>query len=66
MKAKELREKNINELKRELKEKKETVQQLRFDISMKQAKEHREIRNTKREIARMQTVINESNPNTKA
>ncbi len=60
MKAKELREKNINELKREIEEKKETVRQLRFEISMKQAKDHREMRNTKRDIARLITVIKES------
>ncbi|MDD3497898.1 MAG: 50S ribosomal protein L29 [Candidatus Moranbacteria bacterium] len=59
MKAKELREKNINELKRELEEKKEIVRQLRFDISLKQVKDHREIRNTKREIARLMTIIKE-------
>ena len=66
MKAKELRGKNIEELKREIKEKKETVRQLRFEISMKQAKDHREIRNTKRDVARMITIINESKSNTKA
>lgn len=59
MKAKELREKNINELKRELEEKKEIARQLRFDISLKQVKDHREIRNVKREIARLMTIIKE-------
>jgi large subunit ribosomal protein L29 len=59
MKAKEIREKNVNELKREVREKRETVQQLRFDISMKQAKDHRDVRNTKRDIARILTVVNE-------
>lgn len=61
MKAKEIREKNINELKKILGEKKESVRQLRFGISMKQAKNHREIRNAKREIARMETIISEKN-----
>lgn len=60
MKAKELRGKNINELKREVEDKKETVRQLRFEISMKQAKNHREIRNAKREISRLLTIISES------
>lgn len=59
MKAKELREKNVEELKKELEEKKESVRQLRFEISLKQAKDHREIRNTKRDIAKLLTVINE-------
>jgi len=65
MKAKEIREKKTGELKREVQEKKEIVQQLRFDISMKQAKDHREVRNAKRDIARMLTVINESKSDTK-
>jgi len=60
MKIKEIREKNISELRKEIQEKKESVQQLRFDISMKQAKEHREIRNTKRDIARILTVMGET------
>lgn len=59
MKAKELREKNINELKKEVEEKKEAVRELRFEISMKQAKDHREIRNTKKDIAKLLTIISE-------
>lgn len=59
MKAKELREKNINELKRELEKKKDAVRQLRFDISLKQVKDHREIRNSRREIAKLMTIIKE-------
>lgn len=61
MKAKDLREKNINELKKVIEEKREIVRKLRFEISMKQAKDHREMRNTKREIARIATIINEKN-----
>lgn len=61
MKAKDLREKNINELKKDIEEKREIVRKLRFEISMKQAKDHREMRNTKREIARIATIVNEKN-----
>ena len=63
MKAKEIRGKNIQELKKDVKEKKEALNQIRFDVSMKQAKDHRELRNTKRDIARILTVINEGNNN---
>jgi|AntRauTorckE6833_2_1112554.scaffolds.fasta_scaffold36594_2 large subunit ribosomal protein L29 len=59
MKAKELRDKNIKSLERDIKEKKEELNELRFDVSMKQAKNHRDLRNTKRDIAKMLTVINE-------
>jgi len=61
MKAKELREKNINELNKELEEKISSVQELRFDVFVKQAKNHRELRNVKRDIARILTVISEKN-----
>jgi large subunit ribosomal protein L29 len=59
MKAKELRDKNIKSLERDIKEKKEELNELRFDVSMKQVKNHRDLRNTKRDIAKMLTVINE-------
>ncbi|MFA6973883.1 MAG: 50S ribosomal protein L29 [Parcubacteria group bacterium] len=60
MKIKELREKNIEELKKLLGEKKEHARKLRFDIASKQVKDNREYRNTKKEIARILTLINES------
>jgi len=60
MKIKELRDKNIEELKKLLGEKKEHVRKLRFDISSKQVKNNREYRNTRKEVAKMLTLINES------
>jgi len=59
-KIKELREKNIEELKKLLGEKKEHARKLRFDISSKQVKNNREYRNTRKEIARILTLINAS------
>ncbi len=60
MKIKELREKNVEELKKLLREKREQVRTLRFDIASRQIKNVRDIRNNKRDIARMLTLINES------
>ncbi|HRY82659.1 MAG TPA: 50S ribosomal protein L29 [Candidatus Moranbacteria bacterium] len=61
MKIKELKEKNIEELKKMLSEKGEKVRKLRFDIATKQVKNNREIRNEKKDIARIETLINENN-----
>jgi large subunit ribosomal protein L29 len=60
MKAKELKEKNAEELKKLLFEKQENVRKLRFDISAKQVKNTRDLRNDKRDIARILTLINEN------
>ncbi|MEK7598382.1 MAG: 50S ribosomal protein L29 [Patescibacteria group bacterium] len=60
MKIKELREKNIEELKKLLAEKQESVRKLRFDISSKQIKNNHDLRNSKKDIARILTLINES------
>jgi len=60
MKIKELREKNIEELKKLLAEKREQVRKLRFDIATKQIKNNRDLRNDKRDIARILTLIKES------
>ena len=60
MKTKELREKNIEELRKLLDEKRESVRKLRFDISSKQMKNVREIRAAKGDIAKILTLINES------
>ena len=59
MDIKELREKGTEELKRLLAEKQEAVRKFRFDIAAKQVKNVRQIRNDKREIARIITLINE-------
>jgi ribosomal protein L29 len=58
MKLKELKEKNIEELKKLLGERKEQARKLRFDIASKQVKNVRDYRNTKKEIARILTLIN--------
>jgi len=59
MKIKELREKNSGELKKLLIEKREYARKLRFDISAKQIKNTKDLKNTKRDIARILTLINE-------
>ena len=59
MKIKELREKNTEELKKLLADKRETLRKLRFDVSSKQIKNVRELRNTKKDIARILTLIRE-------
>ncbi|HHE45863.1 MAG TPA: 50S ribosomal protein L29 [Candidatus Moranbacteria bacterium] len=61
MKVKELKDKNINELKNMLLEKQKKLRKLRFDISLKQVKNNREIRNEKRNVARLLTLINKKN-----
>ncbi len=61
MKAKEIKDKNINELKNILLEKRKKLRKLRFDISLKQVKNNREIRNEKRNVARLLTLINKKN-----
>lgn len=56
---KEFREKNIEELKRLLAEKREMVRKLRFEIASKQIKDVRNLRNSKKDVARILTLINE-------
>ena len=59
-KIKELREKNVEELKKLLTEKKEIVRKLRFEIASKQIKNVKDLKNNRKEIARILTLINES------
>jgi large subunit ribosomal protein L29 len=59
MKINELKDKNIDELKNMLSEKRERVRKLRFDIAVKQVKNNRELRNEKRDIAKILTLINQ-------
>lgn len=59
MKIKELREKNGEELKTLLTEKREIVRKLRFDLASKQIKNNREIRSNRKDIAKILTLINE-------
>ncbi len=59
-KIKELREKNVEELKKLLTEKKEIVRKLRFEIASKQIKNVKDLKNNRKEVARILTLINES------
>jgi large subunit ribosomal protein L29 len=61
MKIKELREKNTGELKIILKEKREKVRQIRFDIASKQVKNNQDLNKDKKDIARILTLIKEKN-----
>lgn len=63
MKIKELREKNTSELEKILVEKREIVRKSRFDMATKQVKDKRQIRNGKRDISRILTLINEEKRN---
>ena len=57
MKIKEIREKSENELKKDLVELRNKSAKMRFDISAKQVKNHREIRKAKKDIARILTFV---------
>ena len=61
MKIKDLREKNTEELKKLLAEKEESIRKSRFDLVTKQVKGVRQIRNEKRDVARIITLIGEKN-----
>lgn len=57
--AKELRKRKKEQLDKMLKEKHERLRHLRFQVSSKQVKNHRELRFLKREIARISTLLTE-------
>jgi large subunit ribosomal protein L29 len=59
MKAKELRQKNDNELEKILQEKRKKLYQLRSDLVAGKVKNVREIRMVKKDIARILTILNE-------
>lgn len=61
MKIKEIREKNPKELEKNLSELRNKLTKIRFDISAKQMKNHREIRKIKKDIARILTVLKSHN-----
>lgn len=61
MKAKELRQKSQNELQKLLRDKRERQRQLRFDLSSGKVKNVREIRQIKKDIARILTVLCQKN-----
>jgi large subunit ribosomal protein L29 len=57
MKPSEIREKTKPELEKILNEKKAELCQLRFDISAKQTKNYKKAAQTKKDIARITTII---------
>ncbi|PIV10286.1 MAG: 50S ribosomal protein L29 [Candidatus Portnoybacteria bacterium CG03_land_8_20_14_0_80_41_10] len=57
MKIKELRQKTTKELKELLEENRHKLGQLKFDLAAKKLKNVREIRNLRREIARILTIL---------
>ncbi|MBX4200531.1 50S ribosomal protein L29 [Candidatus Parcubacteria bacterium] len=59
MKTEELRKKNITELKKTAGELSKQLSDLRFKLSANQLKNVKEMHNTKKEIARVLTIINE-------
>lgn len=61
MKIKDLREKNIEELKKLLAEKEENIRKFRFDLVTKQIKGVRQTRADKHDVARIMTLIREKN-----
>lgn len=63
MKFKELKKRTINDLQRLLKSHREELRALRFSISSKQEKNMRKIRDIKRDIARILTILNNQENN---
>jgi ribosomal protein L29 len=61
MNIKEIREKNKKELERNLGELRNKLTKMKFDISAKQMKNHREIRKVKKDIARILMVLKSHN-----
>lgn len=57
MKTRELRDKTRQELENILEEKQGYVRKLRFDVALRQIKKIRDIRNTKKDIARILTLL---------
>jgi ribosomal protein L29 len=57
VKIKEIKEKSENEIKKDLAENRNKIAKLRFDISAKQTKNHREIRVLKKDVARILTAL---------
>ncbi len=63
MKAKELREKDIEELKNLLGKQREKLLKVRFHLAMGRLKNVREIRKIKKDIARILTILSEKRRN---
>ncbi|MCD6471391.1 50S ribosomal protein L29 [bacterium] len=58
MKAKELRQKSKDELEKLLSDLQDKIRRLRFDIQLKHFKNVRLLRKTKKDIARILTILN--------
>ncbi|MEK7167315.1 MAG: 50S ribosomal protein L29 [Patescibacteria group bacterium] len=63
MKIKELKQKSENELQKLLQESQEKLRELRFKIASKQLKKVRELRNAKKLIAKILTLLNQKTIN---
>ncbi|OHA70137.1 MAG: 50S ribosomal protein L29 [Candidatus Wildermuthbacteria bacterium RIFCSPLOWO2_12_FULL_40_9] len=61
MKVNELRQKSKNELQNVLQEQREKLRLLRFDLSSGKVKNVREIRKTRKNIARTLTILKNNN-----
>ena len=59
MKILEIRDLNIEQIKKLIAEKQTQAVKLRFDIAARQLKNHREFRVMKRDIARAMTILKE-------
>lgn len=66
MKIAELRKKNKSELSKLLREKREQVRKLRFDLVAGKLKDHRAIRRIKKDIARILTLLRKEALNSKS
>ena len=66
MKISELRKKSKGELNKLLKQNREKLGVLRFDLISGKLKNHREIRNIKKDIARILTLLRKEAPNPKS
>ena len=65
MKTSEIKEKNLRELKKVAGDKAENARKLRFDMAAKQSKNTRGVRNIRKDIARILTIIREKKTNEK-
>lgn len=60
MKIKDIREKNRKDLEEDLSELRNKLVKIRFDVSAKQMKNHREIRKIKKDIAMILTHLHQN------
>jgi large subunit ribosomal protein L29 len=62
MKIKELRQKKVGDLHKLLKSSREELRSLRFSISSEQEKNVRKIRDVKKDVAKILTILNTKEP----